>query len=184
MTPDPCRIPTAAALRLDYAGLTGQTQVLRPATAAQSRIGSLGPVSRDRGWPSPRDCLVSRTRAAWQYQGVSSLSGLRPPPWRPRIRLSPASSGRCDGLTVVVSSTSTGFQRLAAHDSRCTAGPYGAGASLDAAGPTSGDAPAKRHPAMAKVIRRAFQRRFDRRPRSKTRRLMTGRVVPGAIRML
>ena len=41
--------------------------------------------------------LASRTRTVWQYQPVPTLSGLLPAlPGVPRIRLPPASTGRCD----------------------------------------------------------------------------------------
>src|SRR5260370_10142138 len=64
----------------------------------------------------PPSALPSRTRAVWQYRPVPTLSRLLPAlPGDPRIRLPPASPGRCDDPAAEPFHLRTNTQRLVAH---------------------------------------------------------------------
>src|SRR5260370_1430121 len=75
---------------------------------------------------TPSD-LASRTRAVWQYRPVPTLSRLLPAlPGDPRIRLPPASPGRCDDPAAEPFHLRTNTQRLVAHPAAdATPGPTG-----------------------------------------------------------
>ena len=66
---------------------------------------------------TPSD-LACRTRTVWQYQHVPALSGLLPTlPGVPRIRLPPASPGRCDDPAGRSLTPLDQSRRLVAHSS-------------------------------------------------------------------
>ena len=98
----------------------GHPHFRRPRTASRPLSTRFEPVHRLRdvttgSSPAPSR-LAHQARPVWQYQTALTLSGLLPAlPGVPRIRLSPASSGRCDDPTAKVSHLHSDTWRLVAH---------------------------------------------------------------------
>jgi hypothetical protein len=89
-------------------------------TASRPTSARLEPMPRLRGFDhwfalAAPSRLACRTQAVWRYRPVPSLSGLLPPaPCASKARLPPASTTRCDGPPLDLSSHSIN-RRLVAH---------------------------------------------------------------------